>query len=160
MSIVMIFLSGLSFTILFLFFYIFVSEKKTEKKFQRIGMALEEINEDLYKIEKKQKKISNELKLELEHLTDEKIDTILNNMIQLIKDSQQKSEIEIQSLYSKIEKLENNVKLNSLPNLEINNNETSEKNKIKELYEIGYSLEEIAKELNIPIGNVKLYLQF
>jgi replicative DNA helicase len=156
----MIFLSGLSFTILFLFFYIFVSEKKTEKKFQRIGMALEEINEDLYKIEKKQKKISNELKLELEHLTDEKIDTILNNMIQLIKDSQQKSEIEIQSLYSKIEKLENNVKLNSLPNLEINNNETSEKNKIKELYEIGYSLEEIAKELNIPIGNVKLYLQF
>jgi DNA-binding NarL/FixJ family response regulator len=158
MNIIILF-SGLSFTILFLFIYIFLSEKKTDKKFQRIGMALEEINEELYQIEKKQKKLSNELKVELENLTDEKINNILNNIIQLIKESQQKSEIEIQSLYSKIEKLENNIKINSLPKFEIDN-EKNEKTKIKELYEIGYSIEEIAKELNIPIGNVKLYLQF
>jgi len=160
MNIIIAIFTGLSITILFIFFYIFLRDKQTDKKFQRMGMALEEMNEELYKIEKRQKNLSNELKLELENLTDNKVDEILNNMVALIKDSQQKSELEIQSLYSKIEKLENNIKINSLPNLEINNNEKNEKDKIKELYEIGYSFEEIAKELNIPVGNVKLYLQF
>jgi len=151
---------GLSFAVIFLFFYIFMITKSIDRKFQRIGMALEEINEDIFKIQKEQKRLSQNLQLDVEKIISNQMDEILENLLKTIKDSQYQSESEIRSLYEKISKLENSVKFNSLPNFESISTKKDNKEKIKELFEIGYSIEEIAKEVDMPAGEVQLYLKF
>jgi len=151
---------GLSFAVIFLFFYIFMITKSVDRKFQRIGMALEEINEDIFKIQKEQKKLSQNLQLDVEKIISNQMDEILENLLKTIKESQYQSESEIKSLYEKISKLENSVKFNSLPNFESISTKKDNKEKIKELFEIGYSIEEIAKEVDMPAGEVQLYLKF
>ncbi len=160
MSITIAIFIGFAFAIIFLFIYIFISSKSIDRKFQRIGMALEEMNEEIYQLEKKQKKISKDFELNIEKIISEKMDDVLENLINTIKDYQHKSENEIRSLYNKIEKIESNVKLNTLPHFETISTKKDDKNKIKELFEIGYSVEEIAKEVNMPVGEVQLYLKF
>jgi predicted PurR-regulated permease PerM len=160
MSITIAIFIGFAFAIMFLFFYMFVTTRSTDRKFQRIGMALEEMNEEIYQLEKKQKKISKDFELNIEKIISEKMDDVLENLINTIKDYQNKSENEIRSLYNKIEKIESNVKLNTLPNFETISTKKDDKSKIKELFEIGYSVEEIAKEVNMPVGEVQLYLKF
>ena len=151
---------GLSFGLIFLFVYIFARDKVADRKFRRIGMALEEINEEIYQLQKTQKKISQNLQLDVEKIISNQMDEILKNLLKTIKESQYQSESEIQSLYEKISKLENSVKLNSLPNFDMISNKKDEKSRIKELFEIGYSIEEIAKEVDMPAGEVQLYLKF
>ena len=160
MSITIAIFIGLSFTVIFLFIYIFARDKAIDRKFQRIGIALEEMNQEMYQIQKTQKKISQNLKIDVEQIISNQMDEILQNLINTIKESQYKSESEIQSLYEKISKLENSVKLNSLPNFETMSDKTDEKEKIKELYEMGLSVESIAKEVDMPVGMVKLNLKF
>jgi len=160
MSITIAIFIGLSFTVIFLFIYIFARDKAIDRKFQRIGIALEEMNQEMYQIQKTQKKISQNLKIDVEQIISNQMDEILQNLINTIKESQYKSESEIQSLYEKISKLENSVKLNSLPNFETISDKTDEKEKIKELYEMGLSVESIAKEVDMPVGMVKLNLKF
>jgi flagellar biosynthesis chaperone FliJ len=160
MSITIAIFIGLSFGIVFLFFYMFARDKNIDRKFQRIGMALEEMNEEIYKLQKEQKKISQNLQLDVEKIISNQMDEILENLIKTIKESQYKSQEEIKSLYEKVAKIENNIKMNSLPNFETLNDKKDNKTKIKELFEIGYSVEEIAKEVNMPAGEVQLYLKF
>ena len=160
MSITIAIFIGFAFAIIFLFFYIFASSKSIDRKFQRIGMALEEMNEEIYQLEKQQKRISQNLELDVEKIISNQMNDILENLIKIIKESQYKSEDEIKSLYKKIEKIESNIKLNTLPNFETISDKKDDKSKIKELFEIGYSVEEIAKEVNMPVGEVQFYLKF
>jgi uncharacterized protein YoxC len=159
MSITVAIFIGLAFAIIFLFFYIFLNSKSIDRKFQQIGMALEDMNEEIYQIEKQQKKLSQDFQLDVEKIISEKMDEIVENLLKTIKEAQYKSEDEIKSLYEKIEKLENNVKLSMLPKFD-NLAKKDEKERIKELHEIGYSVEDIAKEVNMPVGEVQFYLKF
>jgi Zn ribbon nucleic-acid-binding protein len=157
MSVTMMIFIGLSFAIIFLFFYIFVSSKSVDRKFQRIGLALEDMNEEIFQLQKEQKRISQNLVVDVDKIVSEKVDDIVKTLLKSIKESQFKSENEIRSLYDKIEKLENNIKINSLPNLQHLDSIATKKDdnsKIKELFEIGYSVEEIAKEVNMSVGEV------
>jgi len=147
---------GLSLAIVFLFFYIFTRDKEIEKKFNLISAALENINQEIYKLQKQQK--NNSLQ-NIEHLIAEQLDGILENLVDSIKESQIKNQKEIELLFDKIEKIETNVKTMSLPNLE-HTNKKNNKEKIKELFEIGYSIEEISKEVGLPAGEVQLLLKF
>jgi len=160
MSLTIAIFTGLAFAIIFLFFYLFARDKVIDRKFQRIGVALEEINKDIYKMQMEQKKLSQNLQLNVENIISEQMDEILQNLINTIKESQYKSENEIRSLYEKISKLENSVKLNSLPNFETMAEKKDTKANIKELFEAGLPIEHIAKELNMPVGEVELSLKF
>jgi len=151
---------GLAFAIIFLFFYLFERDKAIDRKFQQMGAALEEMNHEMYQIQETQKKISQNLKIDVEKIISNQMDDILQNLINTIKESQYKSESEIQSLYEKIAKLENNVKFTSLPNFETISDKKDVKAKIKELHQIGYSIEDIAKEVNMPVGEVEFSLKF
>ena len=151
---------GLAFAIIFLFFYLFERDKAIDRKFQQMGVALEEMNQEMYQIQETQKKISQNLKIDVEKIISNQMDDILQNLINTIKESQYKSESEIQSLYEKIAKLENNVKFTSLPNFETISDKKDVKAKIKELHQIGYSIEDIAKEVNMPVGEVEFSLKF
>jgi len=148
---------GLSLAIVFLFFYMFARDKEIEKKFHLISAALENINQEIYKLQKQQK--DNSLQ-NIEHLIAEQLDGVLENLVETIKESQYKNQKEIEMLFDKIAKIETNVKTMALPSLNPTINKKDNKEKIKELYEIGYSIEEIAKETGLPAGEVQLLLKF
>jgi len=155
-----ILLISIIFAIIFLFFYIFIREKVISRKFQRIAMAIEEINEDMYQLEKRQKNAIKKVEEKISTLLSENgmIDNLNNNIQNIIY----KNEEEIILLYKKIEKLENQInhlKLNNLSSINIEP-EKKDEEQVKELFKAGYSIEDISKELNIPAGQVKFILKF
>jgi len=148
---------GLSLAVVFLFFYIFTRDREIEKKFNLISAALEDINQDLYKLKKHQKDHSLQ---NMENMIAEQLDSVLENLVDTIKQSQYTSQKEIELLFEKIEKIESNVRTMSLPNLEALDHKKDNNTKVKELFEMGFSIEEIAKETGIPAGEVQLILKF
>jgi len=148
---------GLSLAVVFLFFYMFARDKEIDRKFHLISSALEDINQEIYKLQKHQK--DNSLQ-NIENMIAEQLEGILENLVKTFEQSQYKNQEEIQMLFDKISKLETNIKTISLPNLDVNLNKKDNKEKIKELFEIGYSIEEIAKEVGLPAGEVQLLLKF
>ena len=157
MSVTIAIFIGLSLTIIFLFLYIFARDKEIDKKFKMISVSLENINQEIYKLQQSQK----DMKLNIDSQISEKLDSILESVVIKIEETKRYSEAEIAQLMDKIHKLESNMKTLSLPNLS-NNTEIKkdDKEKIKELYEIGYSIEEIAKELGMTAGEVSFLLKF
>ena len=148
---------GLSLAVVFLFFYIFTRDREIEKKFNLISAALEDINQDLYKLKKHQKDHSLQ---NMENMIAEQLDSVLENLVDTIKQSQYTSQKEIELLFEKIEKIESNVRTMSLPNLEALDHKKDNNTKVKELFEMGFSIEEIAKETGVPAGEVQLILKF
>ena len=147
---------GLAFGVVFLFFYILSREKTIEKKFSLIGGALENINQEIYKLQKHQKDNS----LNIDSMVATKVEKILNDFIEQIKQTEYKNSKEIELLYEKILQLETTLKAIAIPNINPMMDKKSDKKKIKELFEIGYSIEEIAKEVGLPAGEVQLLLKF
>jgi uncharacterized membrane protein YgaE (UPF0421/DUF939 family) len=148
---------GLSIAVVFLFFYMFARDKEIDRKFHLISSALEDINQEIYKLQKHQK--DNSLQ-NVEHMIAEQLEGVLENLVKTVEQSQYKNQQEIQMLFDKISKIESNIKTMSLPNLDPIANKKDNKEKVKELFEIGYSVEEIAKEVGLPAGEVQLLLKF
>jgi len=144
---------GLSLAVVFLFFYMFARDKEIDKKFHLISAALDNINQEIYKIQKQQK--DNSLQ-NVEVLIEEQLHQLLDTM----KQNQYHNQKEIEMLFDKISQLETNVKTISLPNLNSLENKKDNRSKIKELFEMGYSIEEISKEVGLPAGEVQLLLKF
>jgi hypothetical protein len=131
----------------------FIRDKTIDKKFMLISVSLENINQEIYKLQKAQK--DNSLK-NVEDIISSELNMILENLLQSIRESQSINKREIDILYNKILKLENNIKQIALPNIAM---QKEPKERIRELYDIGYSIEDIAKEVGIPAGEVKLILK-
>jgi len=157
MSVTIAIFIGLSLAVVFLFFYMFARDKEVDRKFHLISSALEDINQEIYKLQKQQK--DNSLQ-NIENMIAEQLESVLGNLVKTVEQSQYKNQEEIQMLFDKISKLESNIKTMSLPNLDPIANKKDNKEKIKELFEIGYSIEEIAKEVGLPAGEVQLLLKF
>lgn len=154
MSINILIFLVLTFAILFLFFYMFMRDKAIDKKFMLISTALEDINNEIYKLQKQQKANS----LDVEKIVSERLDEVLDSLIQTIKETQYKNQKEIEILYNKISKIEGDVKNFSLPNFNSMIQKDDKKEEIKSLYEIGWSVEDIAKQLNMNVGEVSFFL--
>ena len=150
MSITIAIFIGLSIAIVFLFFYMFARDKEVDKKFHLISVALDNINQEIYKIQKQQK--DNSLQ-NVEMMIEEQLHQLLDTM----KQNQYNNKKEIELLFDKISQIESNVKTISLPNLDVINKKDN-RAKIKELREIGYSIEEISKEVGLTAGEVNFYL--
>ena len=146
---------GLSLAVIFLFFYMFARDKEVDRKFQLISAALENINQEIYKLQKQQK--DNSLQ-NIETLISEQLNDVLDNLLLSIKQSQNHSQREIELLFDKISQIELNVKSLSLPNVSTITNKKDDSDKVKALYDIGYSIEEIAKDTGISAGEIKLML--
>ncbi len=153
MSLTIAIFIGLSLAIVFIFVYMFIRDKTIDKKFMLISVSLENINQEIYKLQKAQK--DNSLK-NVEDIISSELNMILENLLQSIRESQSINKREIDILYNKILKLENNIKQIALPNIAM---QKEPKERIRELYDIGYSIEDIAKEVGIPAGEVKLILK-
>ena len=147
---------GISLAIVFLFIYIFLRDKEIDRKFRFISAALDNINEEIYILQKNNS--SNNIK----SLIAEQLE-VVTDLILTIKNSELKDRKDIEKLFDKISMLESNIKVMSLSNIKTSSGGISKKDdieKIKELFEIGYSIEEIAKEVGLPAGEVQLLLKF
>ncbi|NPA56005.1 MAG: DUF2802 domain-containing protein [Epsilonproteobacteria bacterium] len=162
MSMIYMIFAGMSLAILFIFFYMFARDKEIDKKFGLISASLENINEEIYKLQKQLKQVqaqpqTQDLDKMMQATLTNQIDPIVDNLIQTIKQIEQKNNNEIAKLFDKISSIEASVKSVSIPNLETMKKK-DDKERIYELFEIGYSIEEIAKEVGMNAGEVKLIL--
>ena len=151
-SLVIVIFIGLSFFMLFLFFYMLKREKIIENKFAAIELSIEELNKELYLLKKELKNVDS-----VEAIS--KIEKIIEEIVDDIKILEEKNKKFYEKIEEEISKIENNIKKSHLTTTlhSINKHEES---KILNLYKSGYSIEEISRELRIPAGEVELVLKF
>jgi hypothetical protein len=142
---------GLSFFILFLFFYILKREKVIEQKFAAIELSLEELNKEVFLL-KKELKNNNSME------AIKKIEEIIEDIVDDIKFLDEKNKEFYLKIEEEIAKLQLEIKKSNLPNITGINKHEEEK--ILSLYKNGYSVEEISRELRIPAGEIELILKF
>ncbi len=142
---------GLSGFILFLFFYILSIEKRIERKFASIELGLEELNKEVFLLKKKLKENESIKAIE-------KIEEIIETVVDDIKYMEEKNTKFYKKVEEKIASLEYKIKKSPLNNcLNISKHE---EDKILSLFKKGYSVEEISRELRIPAGEIELVLKF
>ncbi len=147
--ITLIILAGLSFFIFMLFIYILKRDKIIEQKFTAFELSLEEIHKEIYEI-KKSKQNPKDL---------EKIEKIIENIVDDIRVIENKNISMINALKEEIEEMKFSVKKNNINEM-ANMINKSDEDRILNLYKNGYSIEEISRELRIPAGEVELVLKF
>jgi len=142
---------GLSFFVLFLFFYILRVEKTFEDKLNSFEITLESINREIFLLKKELKRATSLDEIEkLEHIIDSIVDDLRvleNKHLKLINGLKE----EVLNLNSKIKK-------NSIPDIGVINKTDEEK--ILNLYKNGYSIEDISKTLRVPAGEVEFIVKF
>jgi len=145
--ITIIIFAGLSFFMFMLFLYVMRRDKIIEEKFNGFELALEEIHKEIYKL----KKESNIKKLD-------KIEKIIESIVDDVRMIESKNVEIIEELKEEIKEVKSRIKKNNLPDISMINK--SDEEKIINLYKNGYSIEEISRELRIPAGEVELIVKF
>jgi len=140
---------GLSGFLFFLFLYMIKRDRIIDSKLLALENMIEEINQELFKLKKRQSnEDSKKLLIEMERTIEKLVDNI--------KKIEEKNIYYIKKLENKIETISSKVSLKNKTPLELDINKIDEQ-KIINLYKNGYSIEDISKELMIPAG-LKLYL--
>jgi len=142
---------GLSLFMLFLFIFMLKREKIIEQKFVAIELSLEELHKEVYLLKKQN--INESVQKEIE-----KIENIVDSIVDDIRVIESKNIEIIESLKKQIQELYNEIKKNKLP--EISTLNKSDEEKIINMYKNGYSIEEISRTLRIPAGEIELILKF
>ena len=152
MTMIYLMFGGISFFVLFLFIYMINRDKAIETKFAGIEMALENIFSELDSLKKEVKSPKAVEALQ-------KLETMMEKIVHSMKVLEDKNRERISRLENKLKSIEMNVKESKMPQFMQTINENDSK-KIKELKKQGYSVEEISRELRMPIGEVELALKF
>ncbi|MBM0636487.1 hypothetical protein LNU06_00325 [Campylobacter sp. VicNov18] len=145
--------------------YINIKEKENNAKIIKLQNAIEEITKELHYFQKesdfkddkenedyKTTLLKEEMKIELDKQISAKITPVLKTlktMKHIIEDFQNEQQNRLLNLEQKAQSM---IKLT--PNFE------TEEQKIENLFKEGKSIEQIAKDLRIGIGNVELVLKF
>ncbi|MFP4333053.1 MAG: DUF6115 domain-containing protein [Campylobacterales bacterium] len=157
------FVGGILGTILLLVAYMYVKDGESAKRFRSFEKSVEDINLQLYKVQKKLKESElesgedkNEFRAKLRHEIKTEIEEIKSELISAIRELEKVHEDERIELEDKISILEDRVK----ESLYMSTSTTSvDESRIVSLFQSGYGIESIAKELNIGKGEVELTLK-
>jgi len=141
---------GLSGFILFLFFYMLKRDKIVDSKLSALELAMEDFNQELFKLKK-------ELKSKDSQKTLEEMEQVIEKLVDNIKKMEEKNIRYIKELENKIFSVEHSVKSKMVDFSNINK---TDEQRIINLYKNGYSIEEISRELRIPAGEVELVIKF
>ncbi|AZV47098.1 hypothetical protein C3L23_07380 [Nautilia sp. PV-1] len=141
---------GLSGFILFLFFYMLKRDKVVDSKMAALELALEDLNQELFKIKK-------DLKNNNTQKTLEEMESVIEKLIINVKKMEEKNIKYIKELENKLFSVEHSVKSKMVDFSNINK---TDEQKIINLYKNGYSIEDISRELRIPAGEVELVIKF
>ena len=142
---------GLSIFIFFLFIFILKREKINEQKFAAFELSLEEAHKEIFLLKKELK--NNDLSKKIET-----IEKIVESIVDDVRAIEERNLQNLEALKEQIRELYAEIKKSKMP--EMNFISKSDEEKIKTLYNNGYTIEEISRELRIPAGEVELILKF
>jgi len=145
-NLVLIIFGGLSFFMLYLFYFMIQKEKENETKFLALEKSVDKLSQELYEIKKKLQKNNNDGIKELEEGIEKLVDSI-----KVLEDN---FVLKVKELEEKVDSVRKNVKKVEFANISGNDEQ-----KIVSLYKNGYSIEEISKELRIPAGEVEFIIK-
>lgn len=143
--------------------FMYVKDGESAKRFRSFEKSVEDINLQLYKVQKKLKESElesgedqNEFRVRLRSEIRSEIEQIKSELISSISELEKIHEEERIELEDKISILEDRVK----ESLYMSTSTTSvDESRIVSLFQSGYGIESIAKELNIGKGEVELTLK-
>jgi len=149
-------------TVVFLFIFIFIRDFNISKKIKIYENSLETLNKTIFEIEKQMKRMDQLDDLE-QCVTKEEVKQILNNEIgnftkSLIKGLRdiQDNNLQFQdNIQNRVEKLENKMKDFMI----VPTNPLMDEDKVIKLFKSGYTIESIAKDLRMTVGEVDFVLK-
>jgi len=141
---------GLSGFILFLFFYMLKRDKTVDSKLAAMELALEDLNQEVYKLKK-------ELNNKDTKKTLEEMENVIEKLVENIKKIEEKNINFMKQIENKLFNVEHTVK-NKI--VDFSNINKTDEQRIINLYKNGYTVEEISRELRIPAGEVELVIKF
>ena len=141
---------GLSGFILFLFFYMLNRDKTIDSKLAAMELALEDVNQEVFKLKKEIKNKNSEKILE-------EMEQVIEKLVENVKQLEEKNIKYIKNLENKLFNVEHSVKSKMV---DFSNVNKTDEQRIINLYKNGYSIEEISRELRIPAGEVELVIKF
>ncbi|GAB6074044.1 DUF6115 domain-containing protein [Nautilia lithotrophica] len=141
---------GLSGFILFLFFYMLKRDRIVESKLAAMELALEDLNQEVYKLKKESSNKETQKMLE-------EMENVIDKLVENIKKMEEKNMKYIKEIENKLFNVEHSVKSKMVDFSNINK---TDEQRIISLYKNGYTIEEISKELRIPAGEVELVIKF
>jgi len=141
---------GLSGFIMFLFFYMLKRDKIVDSKLAAMELALEDLNQEIFKIKK-------DIKNNQTQKTLQEMENVIEKLVENIKKIEEKNIKFIKQIENKILNIEHSVKSKMV---DFSNVNKSDEQKIINLYKNGYSIEQISRELRIPAGEVELVIKF
>jgi cob(I)alamin adenosyltransferase len=125
-------------------------DKVVDSKMAALELALEDLNQELFKIKK-------DLKNNNTQKTLEEMESVIEKLIINVKKMEEKNIKYIKELENKLFSVEHSVKSKMVDFSNINK---TDEQKIINLYKNGYSIEDISRELRIPAGEVELVIKF
>jgi uncharacterized protein YoxC len=158
----MLLVIGVSGFVLFFVIYVIYKDSALNKKLRSYEFALEELNRQIYVLEKKQKKSLDEsitktnenLQDHTQHLLNTKVTQMGQNIIESVSELQENQDYMQQEMYSRIEHLEN--KFNEY--LAVPNKTTLDEKRVIALAGAGYTAAGIARELHANLSEVTFIL--
>lgn len=158
----------LAVVLLVLLYYVFMKEQEHERKMRVIASAAENVNRNMYNLEKRVLENITKLQSEIEELgattasqdMTQRLSTQLKSVTEPLSDSLYDLEDELERISEDFDKrisfLENAVRNLAMPS---NIQSSMEDDKIIALYQEGVSVESIAKELRLAPQDVNMVLK-
>lgn len=159
----LLFAGGIAFVIFILIFFMYVRDAEINKRFRRFEKSIEDINLNMFKLKKllKEKEFEdndeeNDFRVRLRTEIKSDVDSLKSELYGALRDFNAEYEAERVKLEDKVDIIEERIKENLYVSSVVGN---VDENKIISLFQNGYSIDAIAKELNIGKGEVELSLK-
>jgi len=163
---ILLFSIVIAFLIIFLL-YMFFKDQATARKLKDFEYAIEELNKQIFILQKKQKndtskdlketlkqEILKEFDTEIKNVLVKEIKDLIDRLVETLNTLRQNLDTTKEDLELRIERLEEKTKeYMSMPTTA-----TIDENRVKALFKAGYKKEEIARELHTSVGEVSFVL--
>ena len=155
-----------AFLIIFLL-YMFFKDQATTRKLKDFEYAIEELNKQIFILQKQQKsdtskeakenlkqEIVKDFDIEIKNVLVKEIKELIDRLVETINTLRQNLDTTKEDLDFRIQRLEEKTKeYMSMPTTA-----TIDENKVKALFKAGYKKEEIARELHTSVGEISFVL--
>lgn len=139
--------------LIILFFYVISREKRTTKQLKLYERSIENLNKNLFKLEKRvEKAITKEY---MQEFLDEELEGIKTPIYNSIKELKQAVDSTRNSVKNRVDGLEEKAK----EYMSIPMSASLDEGRVVSLFKSGYSTEEIAKEIRANVSEVSFVLK-
>jgi len=145
--------------VLLVLVYMLYRDAQMSKKLKGYEFALEELNRQIYLLEKNQKKLLNETTTdiggEMRGYVQGELNRVATDLVESIHEMKASYEYKIDGVLTRVERLEGRTK----EYLSMPSNAALDEDRVISLHKAGYGVDEIAKELRANVSEVSFILK-